>query len=307
MRRDGKGGDLGSSFVRGSLNLRRMSSLFPETCFLTNLWATPAEWAQEVFCCPVRAGHLTAGVTHRIERETYPGCEFILCLGGRGWVQVAGKRQEVEAGDLVWVNCSQPHAYGALVKDPWEVYWVRAEGRDLVRLSQLAQVTVRPVFKMPDVKEVAASFERIFQRMTGTRPSDAAACHAAIMEIVAMIYENRLNDPMGVQEDIPEAIREAMKQMRLYYFKALRVGELAKAVGMPTSSFTRQFRKAVGTSPIAWLRHQRIKQAKRRLMHTNDSIKEVARQVGYSDQHFFSKDFKQMTKLTPTEFRAEER
>jgi YesN/AraC family two-component response regulator len=42
-------------------------------------------------------------------------------------------------------------------------------------------------------------------------------------------------------------------------------------------------------------------------MHTNDAIKEVARQVGYSDQYFFSKDFKKMTKLTPTQFREEER
>jgi AraC-like DNA-binding protein len=143
--------------------------------------------------------------------------------------------------------------------------------------------------------------------MTGTRPSDAAACHAAIMEVVAMVFENRLNDPMGMQEDIPAAIREAMQQMRLYYSTPMRVGDLAKAVGMPESSFTRQFRKVVGTSPIAWLRHERIKQAKRRLMHTNDAIKEVARQVGYSDQYFFSKDFKKMTKLTPTQFREEER
>jgi AraC-like DNA-binding protein len=76
---------------------------------------------------------------------------------------------------------------------------------------------------------------------------------------------------------------------------------------MPESSFTRQFRKSVGTSPIAWLRYERIKQAKRRLVDSDDAIKEVARQVGYSDQYFFSKDFKKMTKLTPTQFREEER
>jgi AraC-like DNA-binding protein len=284
-----------------------MSSLFPETHFLTNLWATPAEWAQEVFCCPVRAGHLRAGVAHRIERETYPGSELILCLGGRGWVQVAGKRHEVEEGDLVWVNCSQPHAYGAVVKDPWEVYWIRAEGRDLDRLGKLAQVAGQPVLRLGDVREAALSFERVFKRMTGTRPSDAAACHAAIMEIVALLFEVRLNDPSGMQAEMPAAISEAVQQMRLYYSKPLRVGGLARSVGMAESSFTRQFRKAVGTSPIAWLRHERIKQAKRRLMDTDDPIKEVARQVGYSDQYFFSKDFKKMTKLTPTQFREEER
>jgi AraC-like DNA-binding protein len=36
-------------------------------------------------------------------------------------------------------------------------------------------------------------------------------------------------------------------------------------------------------------------------------VKEIARQVGYHDQFFFSKDFKKMTKLTPTQFREQER
>lgn len=284
-----------------------MSSLFPETQFLTNLWATPAEWAQEVFNCVVRAGHLRAGVAHRIERETYPGHELILCLVGRGWVQVMGRRHEVEAGDLVWVNCHHPHAYGAVVRDPWEVYWVRTEGRELERLGRLAQISGKPVFKLGDDHEMALSFERIFRHMTGTRPSDAAACHAAVAEMMALLFQVRLNDPAGFQADIPPAIQDALQHMRLYYSKPIRVGELAASVGMPESSFTRQFRKSVGTSPIAWLRHERIKQAKRRLMDSDDPIKEVARQVGYSDQYFFSKDFKKMTKLTPTQFREEER
>ena len=47
-------------------------------------------------------------------------------------------------------------------------------------------------------------------------------------------------------------------------------------------------------------------QAKRRLVESDDAIKEVAQQVGYSDQFFFSKDFKKMTTLTPTQFRQTE-
>ncbi|HSH93678.1 MAG TPA: helix-turn-helix transcriptional regulator, partial [Roseimicrobium sp.] len=64
---------------------------------------------------------------------------------------------------------------------------------------------------------------------------------------------------------------------------------------------------AIGTSPIDWLRRERINQAKRRLIESDDPIKEIARQVGYADQFFFSKDFKHVTGFTPTEFRQRER
>lgn len=284
-----------------------MSSAVPETTFLTNLWATPAEWAQEVFFCAVRAGHLKAGKDHRIERETYPGHEWILCLGGRGWVQVGGKRHAVKAGELVWVNCHYPHSYGAMAADPWEVHWIRAEGRDLDKLARLLRVGGRPVFPLGRVEEVAGRFEKVFRLMTGTRPCDLALCHAAMTELTAFCFEVRLHDDQGLQSEIPESVRVAIQQMRLYYSKSIRVAELAALVGMPESSFTRQFRKATGTSPIAWLRQERIKQAKRRLLESDDPIKEVARQVGYSDQYFFSKDFKKMTKLTPSQFREDER
>jgi AraC-like DNA-binding protein len=76
---------------------------------------------------------------------------------------------------------------------------------------------------------------------------------------------------------------------------------------MSESHFSRLFKSCIGTSPIDWLRRERINQAKHRLIESEDPIKEVARQVGYSDQFFFSKDFKRMTRMTPTQFRQQER
>jgi transcriptional regulator GlxA family with amidase domain len=103
-----------------------------------------------------------------------------------------------------------------------------------------------------------------------------------------------------------QAVAKAIEQMRLYYHKPTRVADLADLAGMSESHFSRMFKAAMGTSPIDWLRRERINQAKRRLVESEDAIKEVAQQVGYSDQFFFSKDFKKMTSLTPTQFRQTE-
>jgi AraC-like DNA-binding protein len=284
-----------------------MNNLFQETVFLTNLYSTPADWQRDLFHSVVRAGHLRAGLEHRIQRETYPGHELILCLNGRGWVQIAGKRHEVTAGGMVWVNCHHPHAYGAVSKDPWELYWLRVEGRCLDRVSQLLEVRGLPVFT--DVADLGISreFERAFQHMGGSRPSDAANVNAAVASIIAVAFEKRLSDPDAIRPELPMPVQKALEKMRLYFHQPLRVSELAHLAGMSESHFSRQFKSAIGTSPIDWLRRERINQAKRRLIESDDPIKEIARQVGYSDQFFFSKDFKKMTKLTPTQFREQER
>lgn len=278
-----------------------------ETVFLRNLYATPADWQRDLFYSVVRAGHLKAGVEHRIQRETYPGHELILCLSGQGWVQVAGKRHEVGPEQLVWVNCHHPHTYGAMAKDPWEVYWVRAEGRSLDRISQLLEVRTMPVFSGFDSAGAAGEFVRSFDYLEGNRPCDAAHVNAAIAAIIAKAFDARLSDPDLIRPDLPVPVQKALEKMRLYFHQPIRVVELAQLAGMSESHFSRQFKAAIGTSPIDWLRRERINQAKRRLIESDDPVKEIARQVGYADQFFFSKDFKRMTKLTPTQFRDQER
>jgi AraC-like DNA-binding protein len=281
-------------------------SLFQETVFLKNLYATPADWQRDLFYSVVRAGHLRAGIDHRIERETYPGHEIILCLSGRGWLRIAGKKHDVSAGQLVWVNCHHPHAYGAVSRDPWELYWLRIEGRPLDRISELLQIRSQPVFDKLNARAAAIEFERAFDTMTGTRPSDAALASAAVAAIIGITFDARLSEPGLIQPELPAAVQRALERMRLYFHLPMRVAELAQLSGMSESHFSRQFKAAMGTSPIDWLRRERINQAKRRLIESNDPVKEIARQVGYHDQFFFSKDFKKMTKLTPTQFREQE-
>ncbi len=284
-----------------------MSSLFQETVFYKNLYATPADWQRDLFYSVVRAGHLKAGADHRIERETYPGHELILCLGGRGWLRIAGKKHEVLPGSLVWVNCHHPHAYGAVSREPWELYWLRIEGRSLDRIAELLQIRSQPVFDRINGRAVALEFERAFETMVGTRPSDAALASAAVAAIIGITFDARLSEPGMIQPELPLAVQKALERMRLYFHLPMRVVELAQLSGMSESHFSRQFKAAMGTSPIDWLRRERINQAKRRLIESDDPVKEIARQAGYHDQFFFSKDFKRMTKLTPTQFREQER
>jgi len=227
-----------------------MPSLFQETLFYQNLYATPADWQRDLFYSVVRAGHLKAGIDHRIERETYPGHEFILCLSGRGWLRVAGKKHDVGPGSLVWVNCHHPHAYGAVTREPWELYWLRVEGRPLDRISELLQIRSQPVFEKVDAKAVALEFERAFDRMTGQRPSDGALTSAAVAAIIGILFDARLSEPGTIQPELPLAVQKAVERMRLYFHMPTRVVELAQLSGMSESHFSRQFKAALGTSPI---------------------------------------------------------
>ncbi|MFA6547033.1 MAG: AraC family transcriptional regulator [Limisphaerales bacterium] len=276
--------------------------------FLVSLYHTPSDLARDAFYTSVRAGHLVAGPEHRIERECYPGHELILCLRGRGHARVQGRAGGVSAGQLVWVNCHHPHTYWADATSPWEVYWVRIDGPRLDRVEQILFGGSFPVMNV-SLKAVATVFRRIFQHMESLKPDAEARLHAELARLVALLVQQRIaSDPDGVPTpSIPELLRRPLERMRLYYHLPLRVGELAKLAGMSPSHFARTFKHVMGTSPINWLRRERINQAKRRLTETTDAVKEIAQQCGYSDAFYFSRDFKQFTRCAPTEYRRRER
>ncbi|MBL9113963.1 MAG: AraC family transcriptional regulator [Verrucomicrobiaceae bacterium] len=276
------------------------------TRFLISLFGVAPDPLREVFLTVVRAGRLAAGPDHVIERDYYPGHELIYCRSGKGWVKTRGKNHSVKAGQLAWVNCHHPHSYGADRKEPWEVDWIRVEGSNMDRVWKILSGEARPVFDELNGEKVVAEYEAIFGLMKVDTPVNAAWINVHTSTVLALCWESRQKHPISAMELLPPPVERTVQHMRLYYHKPLRISDLADVAGMSPSHFTRTFRSAVGSSPIDWLRHYRIQQAKRRLLESTDPVKDVARQVGYSDQFYFSKDFKRFTLLSPTVYRETE-
>jgi AraC family transcriptional regulator, arabinose operon regulatory protein len=270
-----------------------------------SLHSTPAPAHQDVFYTVPRAGHLQASPSHRIRRDHYPGHELILCLAGRAWTRVAGRTHAVRAGDFVWLNCHHPHEHWAEPDDPWEAMWVRAEGPQLAKLAELMSVRTSPVISGVDRREAVAAYRQAFKLLAQGSPESPALLHAAVARLLGAVCAARARSG-DAAPDVPPALTKVVERMRLFYFEKHTLDGLAAVAGLSPTHFTRVFRSAFGTSPIDWLRRERISQAKRRLAGTSDEIKEIAAQVGYADRYFFSKDFKRHTGVTPGQYRARE-
>jgi transcriptional regulator GlxA family with amidase domain len=99
------------------------------------------------------------------------------------------------------------------------------------------------------------------------------------------------------------AVLVAQEWLGGHYAVAAPVEEMVKRSGIPERSFKRRFKRATGFSPIAYVQHLRIEEAKRRLERTNAPIDEISWNVGYEDPAFFRRLFKRITRITPGAYR----
>lgn len=79
--------------------------------------------------------------------------------------------------------------------------------------------------------------------------------------------------------------------------------ELMKIANMSCSTLNRYFNKTTGLSPIEYHIQKRISNACE-LIHLSDkSMEEIAELVGFPDASYFSRQFKKVMKLSPSEYR----
>jgi len=88
------------------------------------------------------------------------------------------------------------------------------------------------------------------------------------------------------------------------YYEALDVDELARAAGFSRAHFIREFRRAFGESPHAYLLTRRLERAAALLRNTDRSVAEICVSVGLSSQGSFTTTFTRTYGLSPTAYRA---
>lgn len=87
------------------------------------------------------------------------------------------------------------------------------------------------------------------------------------------------------------------------YSRDISVADVADELGYTEAYFCRLFKQYSGQSFVSYLTEFRIREAKRLLDETTDSIREIGRQVGYPDPNYFTRVFRKVTGITPSEYR----
>jgi len=95
----------------------------------------------------------------------------------------------------------------------------------------------------------------------------------------------------------------AQEWLSQHYTLQAPVEELVTRSGLPARTFKRRFASATGYSPIAYVQHLRVEEAKRRLERTDEPVDKISWSVGYEDPAFFRRLFKRITHISPGAYR----
>ena len=115
-------------------------------------------------------------------------------------------------------------------------------------------------------------------------------------KVLVKIYENQKNE-------ISHHIKEVQLYINKNYALNITLDKISAIAGFNATYFSTLFKKETGIGFLEYITNIRINAAKHLLGDLNKSILEICYDVGYSDLKHFTKQFKKLTKLTPSEYR----
>ncbi|MDR1287737.1 MAG: response regulator [Treponema sp.] len=104
--------------------------------------------------------------------------------------------------------------------------------------------------------------------------------------------------------DTPEFFTLIREYIAAHLAKPLNLQSLCRHFGISQTYLSRLFRKYTNQSFLSYLTRARIEQAKKYLAEKNTLVKDAAALTGFNDQFYFSRVFRSLTGLSPSEYRG---
>lgn len=103
--------------------------------------------------------------------------------------------------------------------------------------------------------------------------------------------------------NVPRLIKDVVGYLDSHVEDKVTVREIATHFGVSESLLKKEFAKYYDGGVINYFHQRKAEAAKRLIRNTRASFSEVADQLGFDNSQYFTKFFKAMTNMTPTEYR----
>ncbi|QIP43300.1 AraC family transcriptional regulator [Rhodococcus erythropolis] len=100
-------------------------------------------------------------------------------------------------------------------------------------------------------------------------------------------------------------LRPLLNWMEENLGEQLDITTIAAKATMSTRTLNRRFQEQIGTTPLQWLHHARLRQAQFLLETTDHSIERVAGQVGFNAVTTFRERFRDLVGTSPQRYRTQ--
>jgi len=234
-------------------------------------------------------------------RRSFDTCDFSLILRGRGQFNRLGRSWEVVAPCVITQWPGEHVEYGPPMPDEtWDELYVVYDAGLMGRLKEARLVDPnKPVWPIHDAAMVHGLVAELSALACSPEPEAVVDRVDRVCE--RLVLETWLTRPQLEKDAAP--LQAVLTEVRRSFATDVDYERLAQRHGMSASTFRRRWAEVMSVPPARYLQELRMREACRMLVETNRAIHEIAGAVGFADELYFSRRFRQELRMAPRDYR----
>jgi ABC-type Fe3+-hydroxamate transport system substrate-binding protein/AraC-like DNA-binding protein len=246
-------------------------------------------------------------------RMQFLNCHALLFTSsGQGWITIDGRFIEISPGG-VYVGFPGQYVEAFIhTLDEQGMYWMlfdvlKETDSDAAKSPTIQKKGVFPtkaeVFPKSPVS-VSHLCKAIEQQWTAGSSLNRFGAQARFQELLYILLEqDALADVRERDSNSDEPLELVRHYIEKNYGSKITIDDLASEAKMSPRHFMRLFKKRYGCSAMEYLTIHRIKQAQMLMLQVGKaSLKDIARHVGYQDDMYFRRKFREISGIPPAAF-----
>lgn len=222
---------------------------------------------------------------------------------GRCTVIADGKKIPAMAGSVVVYLPYQRQEYYFSKDDDTKSYYIHFSGTACKNLIEKFGMNNKYVYNMGYSHSVVNLFNILIETFRLKQSYYDENCQGILLSLLSIIgkkiYEASVNIQYGIRRQINEICRDIYSD----YSCDFSVSDFAKRCNLSKSRFSHVFTLTMGISPGHYVIRAKIDVSKEFLKNTDYSVLQIANNVGFESQNYFSRIFKKYTGLSPSDYR----
>lgn len=244
--------------------------------------------------------------------------EFLYFLSGKATIECGSTPLQSEVGDLVVVNSNELHYgistsanlfYYAMIVD---ISLLHSHSLDAVETKFITPISQNRILFQNQISkdsDITACMNSLIRELETRELGYELSIKSHLYHLLTLLVRKYVAsltdiDDYHVRLRDLERLAPVFKHIDDHYQDKLTVQQLADQTGLSRFHFSRLFKQLTDKSLIEYINLIRINKSEQLLRHSKMNISEIALATGFNDIYYFSRTFKRLKNVAPSEWRT---
>lgn len=232
--------------------------------------------------------------------------QILYIASGKAHFYFHGVEEIVTAGNMVLYRPKEEQRYYYYGTDQTEVYWVHFTGNNVKNILRKYGITDdMHVIHTGTSLEYKHIFQQMIKELKLCKEDYEELLVTYLQQLLIFIHRILNTKPHGKHPSLMKEMDLAVRYFHEHYNQEIQIDTYAASHHMSVSWFIRNFKEYTTSTPAQYLQGLRISNAQTLLESTDYNVTEISRIVGYDNPFYFTRVFKKLNGMSPSDFRKQ--